>query len=395
VKVLVVHNPYQLRGGEDAVFEDEVQLLRQQGHEVQTFTRNNADINTQSALTSAAEALWSRRSAAQVSQIIETWAPDLMHVHNTFALVSPAVLWAAQRRGVAVVATLHNFRLACLEGTFLREGKPCRDCLGKLPLLGIQRACYRGSRAQSMVLASSLVLHRALGSWRQRVNRFIALNDAAVDTYAAMGLPRHKFRVKPNFAWEPAPTCGEAPRMGGLFVGRLSAEKGVAVLANALSLLPELRGDNPLFTIVGTGPELSTLQTSGAQLMGQLPAKLVQEQMQRAQFLVLPSLAQEQFPKVLAEAFAVGLPIIAAAHGPLATLVEDGYTGLHFKSGDAADLAAKIAWAYAHPDRMQQMGQQALQRYAAHYSPQAVYQMQLQIYEEAVAEAKGLSSQHT
>ena len=384
MKVLLIHNAYQHRGGEDAVFEDEARLLAERGHETRIYLRDNHEIDAQPRWRSAAEAIWSGRSQMEVGLILDQWQPDVMHVHNTFSQVSPSVIWAAKRRRVAVVATLHNFRLACLEGTFLRQGQICEDCLGASPWRGIARACYRGSHAQSAVLASSTLLHRALGTWRNNVHRFIALDPSSVPKFIAAGLPANRIRVKPNFAWNVAAEPNVAARKGGLFVGRLSPEKGVGVLAQALKLQPALAQ----LTVIGSGPEQSAFEGSGAQMLGQQPQLVVRQQMHRAAYLVIPSIAQEQFPRVLAEAFAAGLPVIAAARGALSALVEDGVTGLHFKPADSQDLSAKMAWAETHPDEIAAMGLKARIAHAARYSPDAAYAALMSTYNEARQSAR-------
>jgi glycosyltransferase involved in cell wall biosynthesis len=342
VRILVIHNRYQQRGGEDAVFEDETRLLSERGHEVRTLVRSNDSLAAQGRLRAACNALWSHNSAQAVGQVLDSWAPDLMHVHNTFAVLSPSVLSAATRRKVAVVATLHNFRLACLEGTFMREGQTCQDCLGRAPIKGVLLGCYRGSCAQSAVLAASTLLHRGLGTWRHHVHRFIALNEQSVAAYVAAGLPAERLRVKPNFAWPAPAVLGDPVRHGGLYVGRLAQEKGIKVLAHALSMRHG-SGSTVPFTVIGTGPEASLLSNLEVSMLGQQDSVAVQANMQRASYLVLPSVAQEQFPRVLAEAFAAGLPVIAAARGALQYLVQHGQTGLLFAPGDPAALAAQLA----------------------------------------------------
>lgn len=379
MKVLVVHNAYQQRGGEDAVVDDECRLLAEHGHEVRRYVRHNDELAALPRWRAATQAIWSRRSRADVAALIAQVRPDVLHVHNTHARVSPAVIWAAAQARVAVVATLHNFRLACLEGSLLREGRPCEACVGHLPWRGVVHACYRGARQPSAVLAASTVTHRVLGTWREHVHRFIVLDAASVPRFVAAGLPMGRIRVRPNFAWPLASAPGPAPaRSGGLYVGRLAPEKGLRVLAQALQLSPGLP-----FEVLGEGPERAMLQQAGATLHGERPPAEVQHHMQRAAYLVVPSITQEQFPRVLAEAFAAGLPVLAAAHGPLANLVADHQTGLHCRPGDAADLAAKMTWAQAHPQEMAAMGDLARALHAERYAPEAAHRSLLAIYQEA------------
>lgn len=378
MKILVLHNAYREFGGEDAVVRDEVQLLTQAGHDVQVFLRDNHEIDLQPVWRTAMETIWSRRSRQATTDLIDAFEPDVVHVHNTFALLSPSVLWAADRRGVPVVATLHNFRLACLAASFNRDGQPCEDCRGKVPWRGVIRACCRGSHLQSGVLAASTLSHRLLGSWRDRVQRFVVLNEWAVPFFVSAGLPAHRLKVRPNFSPTRPEIDLDRPRDGLLFVGRVTHDKGAGVLAAALVDSPGLA-----LTVIGEGPAASLFKGTAARLLGAQPPEEVAAHMARATCLVLPSLAYEQFPRVIAEAFASGLPIIAADRGPLARLVIDGHTGLICQAGDPADLARKMHWAASNPVLMRQMGRNAIAFHASTLSPQASLDQLLGIYREA------------
>jgi len=263
---------------------------------------------------------------------------------------------------------------------FLRDGQVCEDCLGRAPLPAVRHACYRHSRAQTTILAGTLLLHRALGTWRD-VSVFVALNEFCRRKFEQAGLPAERLVVKPNFVEAPEPTAGV--RNGFLFVGRLAEEKGVAALAEALRIR---RTFAPL-KVIGDGPLSSALQgVAGIEMMGWLGQQEVQHHMQRAQALVLPSVWYESFPRTLVEAYAAGLPVITSRLGALAELVRDGETGLLFEPSDTAALADRLAWAEAHPHEMAQMGQRAREIYLAEYTPARNHEMLMAIYRRAVAQ---------
>jgi glycosyltransferase involved in cell wall biosynthesis len=379
MKILVAHNTYLHRGGEDAVAEAEVELLRSRGHEVIEYRRRNEDLADIGRLQAAADTLWSRRTTRELGALLRTHQPALVHVHNTFPLISPSLYWAAAAAGVPVVQTLHNFRLLCPQAMLLREGRVCEDCVGHSPLAGVRHGCYRGSRPQTAVLGGMLVLHRALGTWQHKVSRFIALNEFCRAKFIEGGLPADRVVVKPNFVDLPAPP--DLPRSGLLFVGRLAPEKGVAVLADAArGLLPDT------LRVAGSGPEAGLLdQVDAITALGALSPQLVAQEMSRALALVVPSLWYENFPRILVEAFACGLPVLASRLGALAELVEDGMTGLLFEPGNAGDLAAKMKWAVTNPARMAEMGRNARALYEQRYSAAANYVQLAAIYREAIA----------
>lgn len=379
-RVLVAHAAYQQRGGEDAVVEAETELLRARGHAVATYLRSNDEVAGLGQVALAGQTLWSRRTVRELTAQIAHFQPDVIHVHNTLPLLSPALYWAAARAGVPVVQTLHNFRLMCLNALFLRDGRVCEDCVGHLPWRGVVRGCYRGSRAASGVLAGMLGLHRALGTYRDKVTRYIALNAFCRDKFVAGGLPARRVVIKPNFVDAPAPPAG--PREGLLYVGRLSVEKGIATLARAVRGVPGVA-----VRVAGEGPESGCLDSvPGVVRLGSLSGAAVRGEMERARALVVPSLWYENFPRTVVEAFAAGLPVIASRIGALASIVTDGRTGLLFETGDAQDLAQKLDWALHHPHEMAAMGRQARAQYEAEFCADVNYRRLMEIYGEAMAE---------
>jgi len=390
LRILIVHNAYQHRGGEDGVVDSEVALLRSHGHTVGTWFRSNDEVVEMSPLKLARDTLWSRQTTEDLAEIIDRFRPDLIHAHNTFPLISPSLYWAASRAGVPVVQTLHNFRLMCLNALFLRDNRACEDCMGRQPWRGVVRGCYRDSQAASAVLAGMLSLHRGLGTFRNKVTRYIALNDFCREKFIEGGLPADRVVVKPNFVdWVVNTSQSgsfpgkETERRGLLFVGRLSPEKGIATLADAKARLADLS-----LRVAGDGPSADLLDgVAGVECFGSLAPEAVRSEMALALALVLPSIWYENFPRTIVEAFASGLPVIASRIGALADIVEEGITGLLFKPGDAGDLADKMAWAVSHPKEMAVMGQNAHKKYKTAFSPEVNYRQLLAIYEAAITES--------
>lgn len=380
-RVLVVHNAYLHRGGEDTVVEAEAALLQSRGHAVEVWRRSNDEVAGRSALSLAGDTVWSRRTGEELAARVASFRPDVIHAHNTFPLISPSLYWAAAQAGVPVVQTLHNFRLLCLNALFLREGRVCEDCLGQLPWRGVARRCYRGSLPASGVLAGMLSVHRALGTYRDKVTRYIALNEFGRRKFIEGGVPAERIAVKPNFV-DGMDALGEEAaedRSGLLFVGRLSAEKGIATLIEAMRALPAAR-----LSVAGEGPEAAQcVGEPNVTCLGSLPARAVRQEMRRARALVVPSIWYETFGMVAIEAFACGTPVVASRIGALAALVREGDTGLLFEPGNARDLAEKLAWALAHPDEMAAMGRRARMQYEAEFTPEANYRRLIEIYGEA------------
>jgi glycosyltransferase involved in cell wall biosynthesis len=379
LRVLIVHNAYQQWGGEDSVVQSEVALLRQRGHPVETLIRHNDDVTGMSRVQLAREALWSSRTVAELQGLKATFRPDVIHVHNTLPLVSPSVFWGADQADVPVVQTLHNFRLMCPQAMFVRNGQICEDCLGGLPWRGVLRGCYRDSVAQSAVVAATTVLHRAIGTYRHKVDRYIALNAFCRNKFIEGGLPAERIVIKPNFV-DVAGVPSWEGRRGGLYLGRMTEEKGIPILMEALRL-SGLASD---FESVGGGPlDAAVAEALGPRHAGFQPAEAVPGFLARVAYMVVPSVWYEGFPRTIVEAYAAGVPVIASRLGSLAEVVDDGVTGLLFEPGDAQDLARKLSWAQSHPEAVRAMGQAARRVYEERYTPDQGHAQLIHIYESA------------
>ena len=392
LRILVAHNSYQMPGGEDRVVTEEIALLRLRGHEVEALLRHNDELAVHGMADrarAARDCVWSASSAQAMRTAIQRFRPDVLHVHNTFAMLSPSIYWAASACGVPVVQTLHNYRLACPQNYFLREGRICQDCLGRAPLPAVVHSCYHNSRAQTLAIAVMLTAHRALGTWSSKVSRYIALSEFCREQFIAAGLPAEKICIKPNFAPSPAPPKAVASDRERdtaaqfLFVGRMSPEKGLSVLAQALQI------DDTLSCIaVGDGPAKAELASVGRICMaGWLDPPAVSEHMYKALALVLPSVWFEPFALVTLEAFAHGLPVIASRIGSLPDIITDGQTGLLFEPGNARDLAQKMRWAREHPTQMQRMGDAARAVHERKFSADENYRQLIRVYQDAIAAA--------
>lgn len=368
-RVLQVHTRYRLAGGEDLMVEAEKRLLEQAGVEVRQVIFDNADLRESRSfagdLRLAASAIWSRTAERRVRAAIVVDRPLVMHVHNTFPAASPSVYAAAAAEGVPIVQTLHNYRFVCPSATVFRDGRVCTDCVGRsIPWPAVVHACVRGSRPQSAVAATTLTVHRARGTLSRDISGYIALTSFQRQLMIDGGLPAARIRVIPNFL-EPDLGIGSDRRSGVLFVGRLSGEKGIAVLLAAASFV---RG---VVRVAGGGPLGADVEAADAAgnlaYLGHLTRSSVVDELRRTIALVLPSVQFEGFPLVVLEAFASGTPVIASRIGSLAEIVEEGVTGLLAEPNDAAGLAGRILWASDHPSEMGEMGANARQRYEARF----------------------------
>jgi len=388
MRILLLHNYYQQEGGEDTVVANECELLVSHKNDVKLFSVSNYEIKDFfKKLKTAWKSPYSTEAKFKIATEIAHYQPDVVHMHNFFPILTPSIYDSCRESNVPVVQTLHNFRTICPNALLMREGKLCEKCVKSTPYHSVIHGCYRNSRIGTLALAHMVNYHRSRNTWATKVDRFIALTNFAKNKFIEAGFPEHKITVKPNFYKEKVKGLAKSPspRNGALFVGRLSPEKGVPTLLRAWhGLAIPLR-------IAGAGPLLSMVQASDNLLVtytGRLDADVVSIEMGKAAFLVMPSEWYEGFPMVLVEAFAHGLPVIASRLGSLAEIVEDGMTGLHFKPGNAENLAAKVRWAVEHPEEMQRMGENARREYELKYTGDVNYRQLMEIYEGVVEEKR-------
>ena len=346
--VLMVHCYYRELGGENLSFEAEAGLLEANGVRVTTYTRDNRELDGAGPLRQARAGIrttWADDAYAGVRDSIRRDRPDVVHFQNTFPLISPAALHAAHRLGVPVVQALRNYRLLCAKAVLFRDGAVCRDCVGRtIPAPAIVHQCYRGSLLPTAAVVSMQVAHRALGTWRDAVTLFVTPSAFARDLFITAGLPADRIVVKPNFV-DPDPGVASEPGTYAFYAGRLELEKGALTLIEAWGdrSLPPLR-------IAGDGPLRDRLRETIAkrwladrvELLGHRPQDEVLQLMRGARVVVFPSLVYETFGRVLAEAFACGVPVVASRLGAMAEVVEDGVTGRLFTPGDPTALAAAV-----------------------------------------------------
>lgn len=363
-------------------------LLLSRGHRIAEYVRGNDEITRYrwwQKATLPARTVWAWDSYDGIRRLLKRSKWCVAHFHNTFPLVSPAAYYACRELGVPVVQSLDNSRLFCPGATCLRRSRACQDCLHKnIPWPGVLHACYRQSRIQSGVVAAMLVLHRCLRSWQRSVDCYLVATEFYRRKFVEAGLPAEKLVVRPLFVSDH----GVSKDLGSyaLYVGRLATEKGVDTLLDAWTGLRHIplmvRGDGPLSRKV----HRHASESGGSiQILPRLERDKLVGLMQGARFLVWPSEGYyETFGYVAAEAFSCGVPVLASRTGVMEEMVEDERTGLHFTPGDAGDLAAKVEWAWTHPEEMAAMGRAARAEYEAKYTPERNYSALMEAYQRAI-----------
>lgn len=383
MNVLILHNAYQQAGGEDAVVRNEAALLERAGHRVALEIADNASIATfGDKLRASLRVGYDPARREWMRALLDREQPDLVHVHNFFPLLTPAVHAEAHASGVPVVQTLHNYRLFCADAMFQRGGIVCERCLHGSRFNAVRYGCYRGSHLGSAAVVAMQRQAIDGGLLANNVARFIVLTEFARAKFAEGGLAPEKLVVKPNFLDRPE-TLPAGSRAGVLFVGRLSSEKGVEQLIRAWRRLPQV----PL-TVAGDGPLRQRLQgaaPANVTFLGHVPMETVEAEMRRAAALIAPSLCYEGFPMTLVEAFANGLPAIVSGFGSLGEIVEPGVTGAHFVPGDEQAMAEAVERVLGDPAALRRMSANARATFEHRYTAERNLAMLEAIY----ADAKG------
>lgn len=388
LRILQVHNAYQIPGGEDVVVANEKKLLEMNGNKVFSYSRNNDELKTMNAfqkLLIPFTAVYSFKTYREVKKLIRENKIDIVHVHNTLMVVSPSVFYAAFHCHVPVVQTLHNFRMLCPAGSYFRGDRICEECSEKGLQCSLKYGCYRGSKAQTFVSAAILKIHRMLGTYR-KVN-FICLTEFNREKLSRLNeggkqiVDMKKVYIKPNFTFQEG-ISGEVQKAGDYFlvVGRVEALKGIDVVVKAFEKIPDQK-----LIVAGDGPMMAEMKAyikdhnmSNVKFAGYLDKAKVQEKYRGAKAVIMASQCYEAFAMTIAEAYSNAVPVIAGNVGNLANMVEEGVTGIKFVYDSPDDLAAKIL-KYNTMD-IAKMKQNAKTFYEKRLKPEDNYRILEEIY---------------
>jgi glycosyltransferase involved in cell wall biosynthesis len=399
MRIVVAHNYYgsENPSGENNAVDFEIGMLRRYGHDVTTFNRHSDEIRSRrwtGAIRGGLAVAWNPFEASRFRKVVSAAKPDVVHVHNTFPLISPSIFWALGN-GAAAVLTLHNYRLFCAAAMLMRDGQPCTKCLDESSVLsGLRFGCYRNSRIATLPLANSIALHRAIGTWQKKVNAFIAFTEFQRQKLVAAGLPASRLHVKPHaVSGMPQPVSWDLRDDSVVYVGRLTPEKGVEHLIRAWI---ELGDDAPRLRIVGDGPLrpfLTQLVAEGrarnVTFLGTVAPNLAVEEISRAKLVIIPSTGFEGFPLVLLDALAWGTPCAVSNLGSLPTIVEHGGNGLVFEPGDFRAISKLIRLVWRDTEQLKRLSVGARKTFAEQYTEEINHRRLMDIYSAAIGGRAG------
>lgn len=391
MKVVIAHNQYASGqpSGENTIVDLELGQLAAAGVEVIPFLRSSDEIANLSLAGKALlpiSPIYNGASQRALAALLRAKKPDILHLHNPYPLLSPWVVRTAHHHGVRVVQTVHNYRQVCSSGLYFRNGSVCRECAGRrLGLPAIAHGCYRGSRAQSVIMASALAIHR--GTWRS-VDRYIALTSAIADHLREFGIPDDRISIKPNAVADPGQPS-DTPGEGFLFAARLTPEKGLGLLLDAWSQHP-VGALGPL-RIAGDGPDRALAEAAAAarpdvDYLGQCDQKRMREAIRDASCVLAVPTWHDVLPTIVLESFACARPVLATRMGGLPYLLGEpdqpnSLAGwIVDPTPEAIAQGLKLAQADAPAT-----GPLARRRYETHFSPEVITRRLIEIYAEVSA----------
>ena len=375
-RVLIIHNRYRQPGGEDVCVQAQAKLLTKRGHDVRVFEKDNREIDRYGLfgkINLYFKTAENPVAALEVEQIAKEFQPQVALIHNTLPLLSPSIYAPLKAAGVKVVQYLHNYRLVCPAGTLFRDGAPCTLCVDGTLEHAAKYNCWTGSKFATLALNRMLDHHRRARTWQTKVDLFVALNSYMREVVVKKGVaPADRIVVQPNFVEVPPVQNGE-PGDEFVFLGRLTAEKGVMTLAAAQALAPDAT-----IRILGDGPLMADVRAAAAKqpkllVPGHVAREDALKNLAASRALIFPSLWPEGCPGVIQEAFALGKPVIAARVAGAMELVTDGETGLLFDPGNAEQLAACMKKLRDDPALADRLGAAARAKYEKDFSPDAGY----------------------
>lgn len=383
--ILIVHNYYQIPGGEDTVVANEKKMLEDHGHKVILYSRNNSELKSMTKLQKLmlpVTTVFNPRTYKDIKRLIKTEQIDIVHVHNTLSLISPAVYYAARAMKVPVVQTVHNFRLLCPGATFYRDGHICEDCVSKGLMCAVKNSCYRNSKLQTLACVISTKIHRMTGIYG-KIN-YICLTEFNKEKLLQLKQVKpDRVFVKPNFVEvsrdEIIPYEKREDQF--IFAGRLDKLKGVDILFEAWK---QMGADAPKLIVCGIGPMeewcrafLKDNPYCNIEMRGFIPNKEARKLIANSKALILPTQWYEGFPMTIVEAHSVGTPVIGSDLGNVGSLIQEGVCGIKFNSKESKSLIDALT-----KTRQNLLDECEIRRfYNQHYSLNANYSILVKIYE--------------
>ena len=381
MKVLIVHNFYKIRAGEFSVLKNEIKLLKDNGNEVITFYKDNKNIKSFfSKIIHFLRIVYSRNIFNEFDNYLKQNKPDVIHVHNFFPIMTPAIFFAAKKNNIPIIHTLHNYRLICPTSTLMHNNRIYEKSIINGPFSTIIDKVYRNSYLGTFALARMISYHKKYNTWDNQVDKFIALTNFSKSKFVEANFLSHKIEIKSNFVFDMYDPDSDKKEYA-LFIGRISEEKGIRYLIKAWEKI-----DYKLI-IAGTGPLENFIRSrlnENIIFLGKQNKEEIRNLMNAASFLIIPSIWYEGFPMVILEAYSAGLPVLGSRIGSIEEVVLDDITGLHFESNNSRDIVKKVNRIIKNRELLKKLSKNARKEYLEKYTPTKNYDILKNIYNSVI-----------
>jgi glycosyltransferase involved in cell wall biosynthesis len=367
MRILLIHNYYQIPGGENAVFQNLCRLLQRVGQEVEIYSRNNLEIlnfNIKDKVLMGLGSFFSLRTWREVRSLVQRKRPHVAIVQNVFPLISPSVYYVLKSEGIPIIQAVYNYRFVCSNAHLFTQGQICERCIRGNYWHSVVRKCYKQSRIMSSWYAAILQVHRLVHTFSRNIDIFMVPDDFMATRLILGGIPTEKIRknVNPFFVEDYQPSYEQGKFI--LYVGRLVKQKGIFTLVEAMA---QVSLPSPPLYIVGDGEERKELELMVTRLGLQNRIKIlgakwgseVQQLIRESMFIVIPSEWYDNLPLILCQAYAMAKPVVASYINGIPEYVENGVDGLLFQPGNAQELARCIEQLISNPSLLAKMSVRA------------------------------------
>ncbi|MDO7138861.1 glycosyltransferase family 4 protein [Algibacter lectus] len=387
MKILIIHNKYGKFSGEEAVVEAQIALLQENGHEVITYFRSSEELEdmTNAKLKAFVSAFNNPTSNKAIKNILLKEKPDVVHIHNLYPLISPAILPMIKKMGFPIAMTVHNYRLLCPSGLFFSNGKICEKCTGSSKELNCITNNCEGSLFKSTGYALRNMWSRLKNYYTSNVDVFLCLTEFQKHKLVANSFSNEKCEVLPNFYNKTIKNIDYniKDRNYVAFAGRISPEKGIPLLLAAAKKLPHIP-----FKLAGgmrDGYEQELDIPENVEFKGMMPSSELSHFYTNARFLILSSIWYEGFPMVFPEAMAHKLPIIAPKMAGYPEIAEENFNGLLFEPGNADALATVIETLWNNNELATKLAENGFEKVKLKYSSHAYYNILTNNYKNIIS----------
>ncbi len=385
MKILIVHNDYGKYSGEEAVVDKMTTMLHEHGHKVVQFrmsSKGSRD-NFWGQIKGFLCGIYSPEGVKGMRLTLQREKPDVVNVHNLYPFISPAALFECKKAGVPVVMTVHNFRLICPTGLFMRSGEPCERCLEHGNEWGCVKYNCEDNFLKSVGYAARNMVARCFGAYSKCIDRFACITEFQRQKLIASGIPQEQTTLIPNSV--DVPKLEEEVQIGTYigYCGRLSREKGVDMIVDVALRHPEIP-----FKLAGEVRDADLVKhlPQNCELMGYLSGDNLHSFYKNARFFVMASHWYEGFPMSILESAQHGKTVVAPNHGGFTEIVgyNDNAIGRLFTPGDVDSLEHQIVTLWNNPDESRRLGLKAYEKLQKEYSSDVIYNKWNELFKEII-----------